>query len=400
MRILHVIPAIARRYGGPSTAVLQMCRALSDAGHRVMLATTDADGSAALDVCLGVPTRVEGVETIVFRRQWSEAFKFSRPLGVWLRAHVSDFDVVHIHALLSHACLAAADACRRMHVPYIVRPLGTLDPWSLAQKPWRKRVLLSAGGRTALAGAGAIHYTAAAEQASVEAAFETRGGFVAPLGLDETWFAPPIAYEQRAAMPFVLAISRLHPVKALDVLIEAFARIDRGGWRLVVAGDGDRRYAARLKALAAGTAAASAIEFPGWVDGQHKAELLRTASVLALPSHHENFGVSLAEAMACGTPALMSAQVMIADEVAAMGAGWVADNTVPALAASLREILTNGPARRDASRAARAYAERLAWPRVAAALTAAYERVCAAGNAGREHYAVGMRSAPRRERVR
>jgi glycosyltransferase involved in cell wall biosynthesis len=383
MRVLHVIPAVARRYGGPSAAVLQMCRALGEAGHDVMLATTDADGAGALDVPLGILTEIEGVKTVIYRRQWSEAFKFSRPLAKWLRTHVPDFDVVHIHALLSHACMAAAQACRHLSVPYIVRPLGTLDPWSLAQKPWRKRVLLAAGGRGALAGADAVHYTAVAEQASVEDAFETRGGFVTPLGIDEAWFAPPIPYEERAAAPFILSLSRLHPVKALDALIEAFGRVARGSWRLVIAGDGDRAYLDTLKALAGRSPAADSIEFHGWVDGADKARLLRTASVLALPSHHENFGVGLAEAMACGTPAVVSRHVMIAGEVAGAGGGWVCDNTVPALAECLARVLSDSRARLEASRAARVHAAQYAWPRVAATLTQAYERVCAAGSAGR-----------------
>lgn len=383
MRILHVIPAVARRYGGPSAAVLQMCRALSETGHDVMLVTTDADGAGALDVQLGVLTEFDGVKTVFCRRQWSEAFKFSRPLTQWLRTHVPDFDVVHIHALLSHACLAAAEACHRLRVPYIVRPLGTLDPWSLAQKPWRKRILLAAGGRGALARAAAVHYTAVAEQASVEEAFEARAGFVAPLGIDEAWFAPPVPYEERAAAPFILSISRLHPVKALDALIGAFGRIDRGSWRLVVAGDGDRAYVDALKALAGRSPAADSIEFHGWVDGADKARLLRTASVLALPSHHENFGVGLAEAMACGTPAVVSRHVMIAGEVAGAGGGWVCDNTVPALAGCLAQVLPNSRTRLEASKAARAHAAQYAWPRVAATLIQAYERVCAAGSAGR-----------------
>lgn len=375
MKILHVIPAVARRYGGPSTAVLQMCRALSDAGQGVVLATTDADGGGSLRVPLSCPTRLDGVDAVVFPRQWSEAFKYSRPLAAWLRRHVLQFDVVHIHALLSHACLAAASACRRADVPYVIRPLGTLDPWSLAQKPWRKRVLLFAGGRTALAGADAVHYTAAAEQASVEAGFQTRRGFVAPLGLDDALFAPPVPYDARATNPFVLAISRLHPVKALDALIEAFARVHDGRWRLVIAGDGEAQYVRRLKALAAGTPAARAIEFRGWVDGDEKRVLLRTASLLALPSHHENFGVGLGEAMACGTPAIVSRHVLIAADVAGAGAGWISDNTVPALTDSLREVLDDAPARAAASGAARAFAERLTWPRVATTLIATYEQV-------------------------
>ena len=377
MKVLHVIPSVAARYGGPSTAVGQMCRALAAAGHEVTLATTDADGSGAL---AGPPPELEapGLRVRIFPRQWSEALKYSRPLQRWLGAHVGEYDLVHVHALLSHACLAASAACRRAGVPYIIRPLGTLDPWSLAQKPWRKRLLLAAAGRRALAGAAAVHYTAAAEQIAVEAAFATRGGFVVPLGLDESQFEDLLPYEARSASPFVLALSRLHPVKALDALIEAFARVPRPSWRLVLAGDGEPDYVSGLRALAARLPGGAAVEFTGWVEGPRKRDLLRQASLLALPSHHENFGVSLGEALASGTPALLSPHVLVAREIVEAGAGWVCGNGVPELAAALDRVLADAPARASASAAARRFAETLAWPRVIGALVREYGNVVGA----------------------
>src|SRR5204863_3981132 len=107
--------------------------------------TTDADGASRLPVQLGVPIEWGGSRVIFFRRQVSEAFKYSRPLAVLVGEHVADFEAAPIHAVFSHACLAAAAACRRHRVPYVVRPLGTLDPWSLRQKPLRKRLLWRAG---------------------------------------------------------------------------------------------------------------------------------------------------------------------------------------------------------------------------------------------------------------
>src|SRR5205085_1067284 len=131
VKVLHVIPSVAPRYGGPSRAVVDMCRALRGGGVDTLIATTDADGEGRLAVELGRHTLFKDVPAIFFSRQWSEAYKYSRPLAHWLDAHVGDFDVVHIHAVFSHACLAAAKACRKRGVPYVVRPLGTLDPWSL-----------------------------------------------------------------------------------------------------------------------------------------------------------------------------------------------------------------------------------------------------------------------------
>src|SRR5215471_6750454 len=113
MRVLHVIPAIAPRYGGPSQAILGMCQGLRDRGLAVLIATTDADGRGRLPVPREVEVEYRGARAVFFPRQWSEAFKYSRPLARWLDANVGRFDVVHVHAVFSHACLAAGRAARR-----------------------------------------------------------------------------------------------------------------------------------------------------------------------------------------------------------------------------------------------------------------------------------------------
>src|SRR5947208_6786422 len=120
MRVLHVIPSIALRYGGPSQAILEMCRALRKQ-VQLLIATTDADGNSRLPVRLGSPVDYQGVPAIFFSRQCSEAYKYSYPLARWLGANVKRFDVVHVHAVFSHACMAAARICRRHGIPYIVR---------------------------------------------------------------------------------------------------------------------------------------------------------------------------------------------------------------------------------------------------------------------------------------
>ena len=327
MKILHVIPAIAARYGGPSTAVVQMCSALAAVGAEVHLAATDADGRGRLPYPTGEWTTIEDIPTILFRRQFSEALKYSAPLAAWLQKSVSQYDVVHVHALLSHACLAAAAACRANHVPYVVRPLGTLDRWSLAQKPWRKRVLLALNGRKALAEATAVHYTAIGEQRLVESAFETKRGFVVPLGIDDSILAEePVPALERDRGLYVLALSRLHPVKALDALIDAFgdAYPLARKWRLVIAGDGDEGYVRKLKVRAAESARRNCeSSSAGGLTATRSASCCGAPSLYALPSHHENFGVSLAEALARGVPAIVSSHVLIGDDLAAANAAWV-----------------------------------------------------------------------------
>src|SRR6185295_18580602 len=102
MRVLHVIPSVAERSGGPATAIVPMCRALQQQGVEVLLITTDAGMQDAIN------GDYKGIPTKFFPTQLGESFKYSRPLREWLDSHVNDFALAHIHAVFNHSSIAAA----------------------------------------------------------------------------------------------------------------------------------------------------------------------------------------------------------------------------------------------------------------------------------------------------
>ena len=371
-----MIPAVAPRYGGPSHAVIGMGRALSQCGVSVEIATTDADGPTRLPVQHGRPVNWQGVPTMFFRRQWSEAFKYSGPLGTWLGKRVANYDVVHIHAVFSHACLAAAGACRAHRVPYVVRPLGTLDPWSMRQKPLRKRLLWHLGVRQLLNDAAAIHYTTASEQHLAETTLRLNRGVVIPLGVDTDLFTRGSLNEVPRDQ-YILSLGRLHPKKGLELLVEVFLRLVQNrnfqDWRLLIAGDGDAAYVATLKELVRSGSGENCVTFTGWLAGADKAAALRRSALLALPSHQENFGLVVAEALACGTPVLVSRHVNLADEVETARAGWVVPIEPTALLESLAAALSDSVEREQRGAAGRELARsRFTWDSVARELSHLY----------------------------
>ena len=380
MRALHVIPAVASRYGGPSTAVVPMCDALVKSGVETFIATTNADGEQRLSVPVAEPTVWQGIPAVFFNRDFSESFKYSEGLARWLRKHVSDYDVVHIHAVLSHASLAAANACRAHQVPYVLRPLGTLAPWSLKQKALRKRLTLALGARRAILAAGAIHCTSDEERRGIERAFPGANAIVIPLGIDAAFLeTPQVSSAERNRDPYVLALSRLHPKKNLEALIEAFAGVavqQRALWRLVIAGAGDSRYVERLQRLAEQSGLDNRVSFPGWVDGVRKRELIQRASVFALASLHENFGVSVLEALASAVPVILSSEVDLADAVRRQRAGWVVEPTMASIRRGLAEALDDAAERASRGAVARTLAKRFGWPDIAAELIDLYQRLC------------------------
>jgi glycosyltransferase involved in cell wall biosynthesis len=375
LKILHVVPAVAARYGGPSAAAIGMCRAVQSDSIVTTLATTDADGEDRLAVPIGKMAEYEGVRSIFFERIGPESFKWSPGLSRWLGVHVGSFDLVHIHGVLSHASLAAARACRRQRVPYLLRPLGTLDPWSLRRHALRKTILLAAAGRRAITGAAALHYTSELERQGAEAAFSALPpAAIVPLGVDDELFADGRAPEAKD-VPYVLSLSRIDPKKGVDLLIRAFheAAPRRPEWRLVIAGDGAPGYLASLRDLAQSGPAASQITFCGWVDGEARRTWLRGATLFASPSYQENFGIAVAQAMAAGVPSLVSPDVALAGEIEAGQLGWVVARE--SLAAGLAAILADRAACDARGRLVSRHAEQYRWSRVGRELTELYQRV-------------------------
>ena len=323
-----------------------------------------------------------------FRRQATEAFKLSMPLSSWLSSHVSEFDVVHVHGVFSHSSVAAGRACRKSGVPYVVRPLGQLDPWSVQRHAWRKKLLIAAAGRQLLDGAAAMHYTTAEEQRlASEAVGGLPPGVIVPLGIDDELFAS--AENLRSSRPPVLlAMSRLDEKKGIDAVITAFHRLagvpELSDWRLLIAGVGSPSYVSLLRRMADGGAGRERIVFTGWIDGEARRSTLQAARLFVLASHQENFGIAVVEAMAAGLPAVVSPGVNLARDIADAGAGWVSERTPDALAASLNASMSNAAEVQSRAIAARRFADRFRWPAVGEALGSMYESLARTAPARRD----------------
>jgi glycosyltransferase involved in cell wall biosynthesis len=345
-----------------------MCRALLQQGIEVLLLSTTARLS---DVKHGEVLNHKGVPAIFFQSQLGESFKYSRPLSSWLRSNIESFDLGHIHAVFNHSSVAAANVCRKSGVPYVIRPLGTLDPWSMTQKSLRKRLFWQVAGRAIMENAAAVHYTSEAEKRSTESSLGLNHGKVIPLGVEVS-----NSNGRVAADPYVLVLSRLHPKKGLDVLVDAFLSLVQtpqfAKWRLVIAGDGPIEYVSQLKAKAG---ASDRIAFTGWLDGDEKNALLSGASLLALPSHQENFGLCVMEALAQSVPVLVSPHVNLAPEIAAANAGWIATVDQNALANKLAEALTDRDELVRRGRAGWQLSQKYSWENSARALADLYRAV-------------------------
>lgn len=380
MRVLHVIPSVAERSGGPATAIVPMCRALQQHGVEVLLVTTNA-GMDPPETTNGDVCDYKGVPAKFFPSQLGESFKYSRPLATWLNSHIQEFGLAHIHAVFNHSSIAAAHVCRKAGVPYVVRPLGTLEPWSMTQKSVRKRVFWQVAGKAMLRRAAAVHYTTEAEKLSTENLLGLNHGKVIGLGVEINSSSaneklaqhfPALGHE-----PYALVMSRLHPKKGLDVLIDAFLvllqREKFSHWRLVIAGDGPSDHVLKLKEMA--SSHADKIMFTGWLDGEKKDAVLSGASLLVLPSRQENFGMCVMEALSRSVPVLVSPHVNLAEEIVLANAGWIATVDKDALVTRLAEALNDEEERAVRGRAGKQLSMKYSWESAAKNLKDLYLEV-------------------------
>ncbi|HVE79023.1 MAG TPA: glycosyltransferase [Gemmatimonadaceae bacterium] len=367
MKVLHVIPSVSLADGGPSVAIGELAAAMGQAGADVTVATTDADGPGRLDVPIGEPVPGPGGVTYWHFRHHLSGWKFSVGLTRWLAANVAAYDVVEVHALFSYATIPACRLARRAGVPYVIRPLGTLDAWSLRHRRWKKAPYFAAVERRHLTRAAGIHCTSDAEAAAVRALGFGDLAWVVPLGVTPGPSAAPRPGRGRR----ILYLARLHPKKGLPLLIDAMARLgsDLADAELVVAGAGDPGYEERLRGQARAAGVAERVRFVGHVTGAEKARLLAEADVFVLPSSQENFGLSATEAMAAGVPVILSEAVAVAGAACDAGAALVAARDAGAIADALARVLRDGELRRAMSERAAAFARRhYSWDRAAAAL--------------------------------
>ena len=305
---VHFVREIRAELGGVVTAVVDLCQSMAARGHRIVLVTCDAKDAPACWKEPGGnwPEIVEVPASAMTELLLShEGIKrFSEIAGT--------VDVAHLHTPWDLCNFQLMRPLRKANVPYIITVHGMLDDYSMAQKSLKKHTFLAIGGRRLFRQATTIHFTA---QGEMEQALQFIPGedrsLVQAVALDLSSYnplpGPEPAYRAfpqiRPEARKILFLSRLHPKKGVDLLLRAAAELKKGPmpFQLLIAGPGEDRYVAQLKALSSALGVDDVTLFLGMVHGIEKRSLYEAADVFVLPTHQENFGLVLAEAMACGT---------------------------------------------------------------------------------------------------
>lgn len=348
MRIVHYIDHIDFRRGGPARAVVDQVRVMCDRGHRVALASMSQPDvpeawrtAAASGGSHAQAIELQAIGSRVLSARGAGSF----------RSLLGGADIVHLHGAWEPSNLQCASMARRAGVPVVISLRGMLDDWCMAQGGLKKRVYLMMGGRTMLEQATVIHCTAEAELAQSKKWFPKGRGIVVPNLMDLAPFrAMPGPKEAQARFsidpsgpPIALFLSRMSPKKGVEHLIEAARLLGEEGrpLRVLVAGDGDADYAARMRALARTVPAPAMVEFVGHVGGSLKLSLLQASSLFVLPTSQENFGFVFFEALAAGLPVLTTDLVDTRDEIVSSGGGEVVPQDAHHFAAAMKRLLSD-----------------------------------------------------------
>lgn len=368
MRVLHVAAyyAPAYGYGGPPRSIHGLCRALTCRGLGVEVFTTDANGATPLPMTVTSAGTFDGVRVRYYPRTWPLEPIGSRALAVGMREHIAGFDLVHIHGLWNRVVWAAAREARRAGVPYVLSPRGMLEEAALAHRAWRKRLAYVAFERHTLDGAALFHVTSAREANTVRALRPSTSIVLIPNGIDPATAAP-----LPGGAPVFAFVGRLHAIKRLDLLLDAFALVQqrRADARLVIAGPDEQGLRAALERR---HPLGEAVTWLGAVTAAQRDATLASARALVLCSDSESFGMAVVEAMAAARPVVVTRSCGW-KELETRGAGLLVDQTPQAIADALVRLIDDPAAAAAMGTRGRAWADRaFTWPAVADAFAAAY----------------------------
>ena len=375
MRILRSIHSVNPAGGGPIEGIKQVARVHAAAGHETEIVSLDAPDAPWVREC---PVKVHAMGP------GRTGYGYSAGFAPWLAEHRTDYDAVIVSGLWQYSGFGVWRALRGTDTPYFVFPHGMLDPWFKRAYPFKhlkKWLYWPWADYRVLRDACAVLFTSEEERRAARESFRlyrcneivVNYGIAAPAenGSAQKQAVLDRFPELRGRRAF-LFLGRIQEKKGCDLLIRAFAKAAAGddSIRLVFAGPDQTGWIKNLQTLAAELNIAGKILWPGMLSGDLKWGMLRLAETFILPSHQENFGIAVAEALACGTPVLISNKVNIWREIERDEAGLVDDDDEPGTTRLLAKWLALPAERKDGMRlnARRSFHSRFEVTRAAEAL--------------------------------
>ncbi|MDP6047665.1 MAG: glycosyltransferase [Phycisphaerae bacterium] len=389
MNVVHLSDSLNQAMGGPPRSIVGLCEHLAPLVDRLDLCGMDL--GADFGPWLQVDDSLVHLTKVPCRVWKSLRLYIPRGLASVLRPKVRSADIFHSHGLWAPANTIGAAVAAKARVPLIISPRGSFDPAALARSAWKKTIFKRLYVNRALRYAACLHALSEHEADCIRQFGLTNpiaivpnavsilpGGDTAESGRD--WGS------QFGRQKLIVFLGRLHPIKGLDILIEAWGRLagEFPDWSLVLAGPDENGYLASLESQVRDAGLVDCVFFPGGVYGPDKDSLLAASEVFVLASGAEGMSVALLEAMGAGLPVVITKSCNF-PQAEACGGGFVADAEVESLAEGLAKMLNTPRARRLEMGASGAslVSDLYSWESVAGEMLEVYRWI------------LGMREAPR-----
>lgn len=362
MKVLHVIDNIARTSGGPSRSSQGLVAALNLAGVEAWLASCKVGEEAWLPGVTHFRSPIKpGLK---------EMKRFLEDLILEIKP-----DLIHLHGIWVPPFHFAAKLAQKYKIPYITAPRGCLEPWSLQQKKWKKRLAMFLYQRSDLKRATMLHATATSEAEQFrklgfsQEVIESPNGVILPNEL-------PMRVTQKDGFRRVLFISRIHKKKGLLNLVEAWAKIRPQGWKIEIVGPDSDAFQRVVEEAIRVHGLEDDFIFTGALMDDDKWMAYRRADLFVLPTFSENFGIVIPEAMYAGLPVITTVGTPW-QELQTHRCGWWIDIGVDPLVQALKEAFALSDEERQAmgARGHQLVVKKYTWPAIGKQMVTFYERL-------------------------
>lgn len=330
MKVLSFVSSLDLSSGGPSRSVPMLAKGLAEFGVDITLMTVKSEdmNTHALE---GTTAKLKVLEPSFSRKEIAQYLKSEK------------FNLIQIQSMWDWPYHKVMVEARKLGIPYIVTPRGMLEPWSLCQKKWKKKLAWWLYQRNDVQKSACVFTTAKMEADHVGNLGITTSRAVIPNGIETDSYPCKTSIDDVKKQ--VLFLSRVHVKKGIELLFQAWKRIhpDYADWQLLVMGNGEAEYIHSLEHRVESLGLKDSIKILPPVFGEAKIKVYQESALFCLPSYSENFGMVIAEAMSCGTPVITTTNCPW-DILNETNTGWCIDLSVDNLERAFREALSMSPA--------------------------------------------------------
>jgi glycosyltransferase involved in cell wall biosynthesis len=319
MKVIHFIASIDKTGGGTTEYMRLLGTALAK-NTELIVASGGSEN----------PVTIEGIRVEFFNAKIIAWFAMCEAFKSFLKEEKPD--LVHINGIWSPQNWGFQKTAQELAIKVVLSPHGMLEPWILAHNPWKKKLALFLYQRKAIYRANYLLATAQMEQDNIIKLGFSNPISIIPNGIDLSEVKKTKSIYGTKKMVF---LSRIHPKKGIELLLEAWKNTDTKDWTLEIAGNGEVEY---IKTLTQSAKGLKNVHFVGPQYGESKWDFLRSADVMVLPTYSENFGIVVAEALAVGVPVITTKGTPWED-LHTYECGWWIELSVSNLRQSLEEVM-------------------------------------------------------------